>query len=250
MSAARETSGTLDPREVDQFARLAAEWWDENGKFRPLHKIGPARLGYLRAELVRHFKRDPNSLRPFDGLTILDIGCGGGLISEPLAKLGATVTGIDPGVENVEAARRHAAETGVSIIYRATRIEDLVAEQAQFDAVLCLEVVEHVPDVAAFVAETAKLVRPGGLMLLSTLDRTLKSYALAIIGAEYILRWLPVGTHQWERFVTPEELAGFCTRAGLARPSFEGLVYSPLGDVWSLSTDTDVNYFASAAKPA
>jgi 2-polyprenyl-6-hydroxyphenyl methylase / 3-demethylubiquinone-9 3-methyltransferase len=250
MSSARENSATLDPREVDQFALIAAEWWDENGKFRPLHKIGPARLGYLRGELVRHFKRDPSSLRPFDGLSILDVGCGGGLISEPLAKLGASVMGLDPAKENIEAARRHAAETGTSVTYRAARTEDLVAEEARFDAVLCLEVVEHVPDVLAFLAETAKLVRPGGLMLLSTLNRTLKSYALAILGAEYILRWLPVGTHQWERFVTPEELAGYCTRAGLRQPAFEGLVYNPLSDVWSLSTDTGVNYFASAAKSA
>jgi 2-polyprenyl-6-hydroxyphenyl methylase / 3-demethylubiquinone-9 3-methyltransferase len=171
-------------------------------------------------------------------------------VCEPLARLGAQMTGIDPAVENIEAARRHASGQHLAIDYRAARMEDLVAEGRQFDAVTCLEVVEHVPDAATFLKKCAMLVRPGGLLLLSTINRTAKAYLLAIVGAEYVLRWLPVGTHQWERFVTPEELRGHLRASGLGQPVFKGLVYSPLSDDWSLSDDTDVNYFAASAKPA
>ena len=250
MAAGRPETATLDDAEVQRFAAMAAEWWDPNGKFRPLHKLGPARLAFVRQEIVRHFDRGSGGLRPFEGLTVLDIGCGGGLVSEPVARLGASVTGIDPAAENIEAARRHAEGQGLTIDYRSTLVEDLVAEGRTFDCVLCLEVVEHVPDVAAFLATCARLVRPGGLMVLSTINRTLKAYALAIVGAEYVLRWLPVGTHQWERFVTPDELARHAEAAGLVPAAREGLVYNPLKDVWSLSQDLDVNYMASAAKPA
>jgi 2-polyprenyl-6-hydroxyphenyl methylase/3-demethylubiquinone-9 3-methyltransferase len=250
MAAVRPETATLDDAEVRRFAALAAEWWDPNGKFRPLHKLGPARLSFVRQEIVRHFARTSGGLRPFDGLSILDIGCGGGLVSEPVARLGATVTGIDPAAENIEAARRHAEGQGLTIDYRSALVEDLVAEGRTFDCVLCLEVVEHVPDVGAFLTTCAKLVRPGGLMILSTINRTLKAYALAIVGAEYILRWLPVGTHQWERFVTPDELARHAEVAGLVSSAREGLVYNPLTDAWSLSQDLDVNYMASAARPA
>jgi 2-polyprenyl-6-hydroxyphenyl methylase / 3-demethylubiquinone-9 3-methyltransferase len=240
---------TLDPAEIERFTRCAAEWWDSNGKFRTLHLIGPARMTFLRDALVRHFRTPQMPGRPLDGLTILDIGCGGGLVCEPLCRLGARVTGIDPGLDNVEAARRHAAGQGLAIDYRVGRVEDLAAAGLAFDAVACLEVVEHVPDPGAFLETCAGLVRPGGLMLLSTINRTLKAYLLAIVGAEYVLRWLPVGTHQWERFVTPDELARHLRKAGLGSPVFQGLVYRPLDDAWSLSTDTDVNYFAAAAKP-
>jgi 2-polyprenyl-6-hydroxyphenyl methylase / 3-demethylubiquinone-9 3-methyltransferase len=240
---------TVDAGEVDRFARIASEWWDPNGKFRPLHKIGPARLSFVVEHLATHFKL-PSGLRRLSGLRLLDIGCGGGLISEPLARLGADVTGIDPAPENIETARRHAEASGLTISYRQALVEDLAAENATFDAVLCLEVVEHVPDVAAFLKVCSGLVRPGGLMIVSTLNRTLKAYFLAIIGAEYILRWLPVGTHQWERFVTPDELRGHLTSAGLTEPSLRGLVYDPLADQWSLSADTDVNYMAASAMPA
>jgi 2-polyprenyl-6-hydroxyphenyl methylase/3-demethylubiquinone-9 3-methyltransferase len=243
-------STTLDPAEVDRFARNAAEWWDAKGKFRTLHLIGPARLTFLRDALVRHFSRPQRRARPLDGLTILDIGCGGGLVCEPLCRLGARVTGIDPAPDNVEAARAHARGQDLAIDYRAARVEDQVAEGATFDAVSCLEVIEHVPDPGTFLRTCASLVRPGGLMLLSTINRTVKSYLLAIVGGEYVLRWLPVGTHQWERFVTPDELARHLAAAGLSAPELRGLVYSPLDDTWSLSTDTDVNYFAAAAKPA
>jgi 2-polyprenyl-6-hydroxyphenyl methylase/3-demethylubiquinone-9 3-methyltransferase len=240
---------TLDPAEIERFNRTAAEWWDSNGKLRTLHLIGPARMTFLRNALVRHFARPPGPARPLDGLAILDIGCGGGLVCEPLCRLGAHVTGIDPGLDNVEAARRHAAGQGLDIEYRVAQVEEMASEGRTFDAVVCLEVVEHVPDPGAFLKLCAGLVRPGGLMLLSTINRTLKAYLLAIIGAEYVLRWLPLGTHQWERFVTPDELGRHLQAAGLGAPTFQGLVYRPLEDAWSLSGDTDVNYFAAAAKP-
>lgn len=243
------STATLDPGEIDRFARLAADWWDPKGKFRALHRIGPARLMFLRDEMVRHFALAGGGLRPLAGLAVLDVGCGGGLIAEPLARLGARVTGLDPAPETIEAARRHAAGQGLDIAYRAGRVEDLEAEARAFDAVVCLEVVEHVPDVGAFLKACGALVRPGGLMLLSTLNRTLKAYLLAIIGGEYILRWLPVGTHQWERFVTPDELARHLRAAGLGAPVVKGLVYNPLSDSWSVGGDTDVNYLAAAAKP-
>jgi 2-polyprenyl-6-hydroxyphenyl methylase/3-demethylubiquinone-9 3-methyltransferase len=240
---------TLDREEVDRFARLASEWWDTGGKFRALHRIGPARLTFLRDETVRHFGFASGGLRPLAGLRVLDVGCGGGLICEPLARLGARVTGLDPAPETIEAARRHAAGQGLEIDYRAGRVEDLGASQADAcDVVSCLEVVEHVPDPAAFLAACAGLLRPGGLMLLSTLNRTVKAYLLAIVGAEYVLRWLPVGTHQWERFVTPDELSRYLAAAGLEAPTIKGLVYNPLADSWSLGSDTDVNYMAAAAK--
>jgi 2-polyprenyl-6-hydroxyphenyl methylase/3-demethylubiquinone-9 3-methyltransferase len=249
-SPAHAGAATLDAGEVEQFARLAADWWDPNGKFRALHRIGPARLGFLRDEMTRHFGGERGGRRPLADLAVLDVGCGGGLIAEPLARLGAQVTGIDAAPESIEAARRHAAGQGLEIAYRAGRIEDIAREGRAFDALVCLEVVEHVPDPGTFLGTCAGLIRPGGLMLLSTINRTLKAYLLAIIGAEYVLRWLPVGTHQWERFVTPEELAGHLREAGLDAPRLQGLVYNPLADQWSLGGDTDVNYLASAAKPA
>jgi 2-polyprenyl-6-hydroxyphenyl methylase/3-demethylubiquinone-9 3-methyltransferase len=248
---AAATGSTLDPAEVDRFAALASEWWDPHGKFRALHRIGPARLAFLRDEMVRHLAPACVGLRPLAGLRVLDVGCGGGLIAEPLARLGASITGLDPAAETIEAARRHAAGQGLAIDYRVGQVEDLAAaEREAFDAVVCLEVVEHVPDPGAFLERCAGLVRPGGLMLLSTINRTLKAYLLAIVGGEYILRWLPVGTHQWERFVTPDELARHLRAAGLGAPTVRGLVYNPLSDVWSVGDDTDVNYLASAAKPA
>ena len=249
-AASPSAPATLDPAERDRFAALASEWWDPRGKFRPLHQIGPARLTFLRDELVRHFGKPSASLRPLAGLRLLDVGCGGGLISEPLARLAAAVTGLDPASENIEAARRHAAAQGLAIDYQAGRVEDLAQQNLLYDAVICLEVVEHVPDVGAFLLTCARLVRPGGLLLLSTINRTLKAYALAIIGAEYVLGWLPIGTHRWDRFVTPQELAQHLESAGLGKPTLKGLFYNPLKDEWSLGTDTDVNYLASAAKPA
>ena len=247
---------TFDPAEVDRFRRIASEWWDQRGKFAPLHKLGPARLQFIRDRLTAHFGREgtiiaeqrTGQVRSLAGLSVLDIGCGGGLISEPAARMGARVTGIDPGRENIEAARRHATDSGLTIDYRETTVEALLATGATFDAVLCLEVIEHVPDPAAFLTVCAGLVRPGGLMIVSTINRTVKAYLLAIVGAEYVLRWLPAGTHQWERFVTPDELARHLAAAGLGAVHTEGMVYSPFTDTWSLSADTDVNYLSAAGK--
>lgn len=246
--AARPDTGNLDPKEVERFQALAKAWWDPTGKFRPLHQIGPARLTFVRDELTRHFGREAGGLRPLKDLKVIDVGCGGGLMSEPLARLGARVTGIDPGEKNVAIARGHAEPQGLAIDYRVATVEELVAANEQFDAVVCLEVVEHVPDVAAFIKACADLVRPGGILVLSTINRTMKAYLLAIVGAEYVLGWLPRGTHQWERFVTPDELSRHVSAAGLAAPRFMGFVYNPLRDVWSLAADTDVNYLASATK--
>lgn len=243
------SSPTLDPSEVERFGRIASEWWDPHGKFAPLHRLGPARMAFLRDRIAGHFRRPLPAMKPLSGLRVLDIGCGGGLVAEPLARLGASVTAIDPAADNIAAARTHAAAQRLAIDYRAVTAETLRDEGATFDAVLCLEVVEHVPDPAAFLALVAGLVRPGGLLLTSTINRTAKSYLLAIVGAEYVLRWLPVGTHRWERFVTPDEMARHLAATGLADIAFEGLVYNPLADRWSLSPDTDVNYFAAAVRP-
>jgi 2-polyprenyl-6-hydroxyphenyl methylase / 3-demethylubiquinone-9 3-methyltransferase len=245
---AASPSRTLDPAEVERFRRMADEWWDAKGKFRPLHKLGPARLTFIRDEIVRHFNMPSGGLKPLAGLRVLDIGCGGGLVSEPVTRMGAKVTGLDPGEENILAARAHSEPQGLDIDYRVGLVEDLAAAGETFDAVLCLEVVEHVPDAGAFVKTCASLVRPGGVMILSTINRNIKSYALAIVAAEYILGWLPRGTHQWERFVTPDELARFVVDAGLQRPRFSGMSFDPLRDTWSLSSDTDVNYLAACGK--
>jgi 2-polyprenyl-6-hydroxyphenyl methylase/3-demethylubiquinone-9 3-methyltransferase len=242
------TARTLDHDEVARFARLAGEWWDENGPFKPLHRINPVRLTYIRDQLCRHFARDAKGAASLARLSILDIGCGGGLVCEPLSRLGAEVTGIDPGPENIEAAKAHASDQCLDITYEVTTAEELAARGQSHDAVLLLEVVEHVPSVPAFLKTVAPLVKPGGIMILSTLNRTLKAYALAIVGAEYILRWLPVGTHHWERFVKPDELASALSAAGLKLTGTEGLIYDPFSDEWRLSTDTDVNYFASAKR--
>lgn len=242
-------SATHDSGEIARFNALAADWWNPNGPMKPLHRLNPVRLGFVKEAFAGHFGRDPRAMRPFEGLNLLDIGCGAGLLAEPLARLGFAVTGIDLAEENIAVARTHAEAGGLTIDYRATPIESLPAE-GQFDAIALLEVVEHVPDVAAFVREAALRLRPGGMLIASTLNRTLKAYALAIVGAEYVLRWLPVGTHDWNKFVTPDELDRHFEAAGLVPEQRAGMVFNPLGNEWRLSGDCDVNYLASAIRPA
>ena len=244
--AKEEAPSSVDPDEVAKFTRLAAEWWDPNGKFRPLHQFNPVRLGFIRAAATAHFGRDAKGLKPFQGLSLLDIGCGGGLLSEPMARIGFTVLGVDPSEKNVKTARAHAADSGLTLDYRAASAEALVEEGATFDVILNMEVVEHVADLDGFLRACGALVKPGGFMLVATLNRTLKSLALAKIGAEYILRWLPAGTHDWNRFVTPTELEGFLENAGMRVTRVQGVSFDPLSWEWRLSSDTDVNYMMMA----
>jgi len=247
-TASATGKANLDPTEVERFQSLAGEWWDADGKLRPLHRQGPARLGFIRDSLARHFSRPERELKPLAGLSILDVGCGGGLVSEPLARLGASVTGIDPTTDAIAVAREHASGQGLTIDYRTATVEDLQAEGRSFDAVVCMEVIEHVPDQASFVRSLGALVRPGGMIIMSTLNRTWKGYALAIVGAEYILGWLPRGTHDWNRFVTPDELARYLGNAGFGAPSSSGIIYDLMSDTWRLGSDTDVNYLSAAAR--
>ena len=242
------STGSVDRDEVARFERLAERWWDAQGEFRPLHRLNPLRLTFIRDRLAQHFRRDPDSPRPFAGLRLLDIGCGGGLISEPMARLGFAVTGIDAGHETVAAARTHAQAFGVAVDYRETTAEDLAAAGERFDAVLALEVVEHVADPMLFLGSAAELVRPGGALIAATLNRTPKAFLLAIVGAEYVLGWLPRGTHQWQKFLRPSELASGLRQHGLGVSEISGLSYDPLRDRWSLSRDLDVNYMVYAVK--
>lgn len=251
MSATSPTTATtLDPGEVEKFSRLAAEWWNPTGKMSVLHKFNPVRLSYIRDAACDRFGRDRTALDALAGLSVLDIGCGGGLLCEPLARMGATVTGIDPARTNVETARLHAAESGVAVDYRCTTAEDVAAAGEGFDIVLAMEVVEHVADVRLFVDACATLVKPGGLLFMATINRTLKSYALAIVGAEYVLRWLPRGTHEWDKFVTPDELAAAMEAPGLAVIDRRGVRYDVLRDRWVETGDLAVNYMMTSARAA
>lgn len=245
-----ETATTVDPREVERFAALAAEWWNPRGKMKVLHKFNPVRLAYLRERIVAHFGLDPKAIRPLEGLSLLDIGCGGGLLSEPLARMGASVTGIDPAERNVRIASLHAEESGIPVTYRATTAEALADEGARFDVVMAMEVVEHVADVGLFLARAAEMVKPGGLLVAATLNRTKRSFALAIVGAEYVLGWLPRGTHDWNRFITPDELQLALEAGGLKVTDREGVVFNPLTDEWRRSSDLSVNYMMVAEKGA
>lgn len=244
-------TANIDETEVERFSALALKWWDAEGEFSQLHDLGPARLRFIRDRLVAHFgKPVGDTPRALEGLTVLDVGCGGGLVCEPLCRMGARVTGIDPGRDTIEAARAHARIDDLKITYQAMSVEALVQTHAVFDAVVCLEVIEHVPDAAAFLAQCGRLVRPGGVLIVSTINRTLKSYALAIVAAEYVLDWVPRGTHDWTRFVTADELREMLAAIGFGVPEFGGLVFDALGDGWRLSNDVSVNYMAMAAKPA
>jgi 2-polyprenyl-6-hydroxyphenyl methylase/3-demethylubiquinone-9 3-methyltransferase len=243
------TRSTIDRDEVARFAALADDWWNPRGKMAPLHKFNPVRLGFIRDQACAQFGRDPKMLDCLKDLRILDVGCGGGIVSEPLTNLGAKVTGIDPAGENVEAAKLHAEKNGLAIDYRTTTVEALADTGEKFDIVIASEVVEHVADLDLFVQRAAEMVRPGGLMIVTTINRTLKSFALAIVGAEYILRWLPVGTHRWEKLVTPDELETAIKAGGLEVVEESGIMYDVLHDQWKRSTDMDVNYMLAAERP-
>jgi 2-polyprenyl-6-hydroxyphenyl methylase/3-demethylubiquinone-9 3-methyltransferase len=241
-------ASAADTAELERFAALADRWWDETGPLAPLHKLNPVRVGYVRDRICLRFGRDPLADQPLAGLVALDVGCGGGLLTEPLARLGAAVTGIDLTPVSIEAAARHARAAGLALDYRVAAAEELVAEGRQFDLVCAMEVVEHVPDQAGFLEACAALVRPGGGLVLATLNRTLRAFALGIVAAEYVLGWLPRGTHSWQRFVRPSEAARALRRAGLSIDDLTGVIYDPLRDRFTLSRDPAVNYLLFATR--
>jgi 2-polyprenyl-6-hydroxyphenyl methylase / 3-demethylubiquinone-9 3-methyltransferase len=248
VNARKTGASTVDADEVARFSALAREWWDPRGKMATLHKFNPVRLGYIRDAACRAFDRDAKRIDCLKGLRFLDIGCGGGILSEPLARLGAEMVGADPSEMNVEAAKAHAAQSGVTVDYRATTAEALADAGERFDVVMAMEVVEHVADVNLFVKRCAEMVKPGGLMVAATINRTVKSFALAIVGAEYVLRWLPRGTHQWDKFVTPNELEIALTQGGLSVMDETGVIYNLIADRWQLASDMDVNYMLVATR--
>jgi 2-polyprenyl-6-hydroxyphenyl methylase/3-demethylubiquinone-9 3-methyltransferase len=241
-------AASIDRDEIDRFARMADDWWDADGPMAPLHRLNPTRLAYSRQTLCSHFALDDSGFRPFDGLALLDVGCGAGLLSEPFARMGATVTAIDAGAETIAAARAHADGQGLDIDYRAMAAEDLAATGVQFDAVVSMEVIEHVADVPGFINALVSLTRPGGALLLATMNRTPKAFVQAILGAEYLLRWVPVGTHDWQRFQKPAELGRYLRQAGADLRNITGMKYLPRQGEWRLSRDAGVNYLAYAVK--
>lgn len=248
-SAHIPTTGTVDPAEVERFSRIADEWWDPRGKFAPLHQLNPVRIGYIRDRAAVHWQRDALSGHPLDGLSLLDIGCGGGLLSEPMTRLGAKVTGVDASGRNISVAALHAERQDLSIDYRQGTAEALADSGAQFDIVMALEIVEHVSDVDLFLRSCGSMVKPGGLLFLSTLNRTAKAWAMAIAGAEYVLGWLPRGTHDWKKFLKPSEAVHGLRGGGIDAQEIVGVVYSPLSRVWSLNkNDLDVNYMLYGTK--
>lgn len=240
---------SINPDEVAKFAALAAQWWDPTGPFKPLHKFNPVRLAYLRRKIDAHFGLCEEATLPFTGLRLLDIGCGGGLLAEPMARLGATVTGIDATAKNIAVASLHAEQSNLDIAYRCATAEQLVAEGAQFDVVLTMEVVEHVADPGPFIADCSRLLAPGGVCFAATLNRTAKSFVMAIVGAEYVLGWLPRGTHSWSKFVKPSELARWFRESGLDLGELSGVGYNPLSDSFALTRDVGVNYMMVATRP-
>ncbi|MET4102648.1 2-polyprenyl-6-hydroxyphenyl methylase/3-demethylubiquinone-9 3-methyltransferase [Roseovarius sp. MBR-78] len=240
---------TIDPAEVAKFEAMAAEWWDPNGKFKPLHMLNPCRLDYITSQIAAEFDRDLGTDAPFKGLRLLDIGCGGGLLSEPMARLGADVVGADAAPRNIPVAQVHAEQSGLDIDYRHTTAEDMAAKGERFDVVLNMEVVEHVSDPLAYLSACHDLLKPGGLMLCSTINRNAKSFGMAIVGAEYVMRWLPKGTHQWSKFITPDELFGLLAKAGLDPVDRKGFVFNPITWQWRLSDrDLSVNYVTASRR--
>ena len=242
------TSPTVDPAEIDRFAAHAASWWDPAGSFRPLHRLNPARLRFIREALIAHFGRDPRSLTPFAGLALCDIGCGGGLIAEPMARLGFAVTAIDADRDAIAVARDHALAGGLRVDYRCETAESLAGAEQRFDVVLALELIEHVADPQVLLAACAALVKPGGVFIGATINRTPQAYALAVVGAEYVMRWLPRGTHDWRRFLRPSEFVLGLRRVGLATNQLKGLRYAVTSGEWALSDDLSVNYLVTAIK--
>ena len=245
----REIAATVDPDEIRRFAARAEAWWDPEGSFRPLHRLNPTRLAFIRRHLVAHFGRASSSLRPFKGLSLMDVGCGGGLIAEPMTRLGFAVTGIDTGQEAISVARAHAEAAGLRIDYRIETIEEAVDSRRRFNVILALEVIEHVADAAVFLRCLGPLVEPGGAFVGATLNRTATSFALAVIGAEYLLGWLPRGTHDWRKFMRPSELVLELRRNGFQVTQMAGVSYDLARGEWSLSRNLDVNYMVMAARP-
>ena len=244
-----QTTSTIDPAEVAKFEAMAAEWWDPSGKFKPLHMLNPCRLDYITGQIAAEFGPDLRADRPFEGLRLLDIGCGGGLLSEPMARLGAEVVGADAAERNIPVARLHGEQSGLTIDYRHTTAEALTAAGERFDVVLNMEVVEHVADPLAYLTACHDLLKPGGLMICSTLNRNAKSFAMAIVGAEWVMRWLPKGTHDWKKFITPDELYDLIRRAGLDPVDRKGMVFNPVSWQWSISArDLSVNYVTASLK--
>jgi 2-polyprenyl-6-hydroxyphenyl methylase/3-demethylubiquinone-9 3-methyltransferase len=240
---------TINPEEVAKFTAMAETWWDPTGKFKTLHRFNPVRLAYIRAQAIAQFGRDGNQIRPLDGLSILDIGCGGGLLCEPLTRLGAKMVGIDASEKNIRIASLHAEQSGLDIDYRATTAEAVAVAGERFDMVLSMEVIEHVDNVPLYMESCARLVRPGGLLLTATINRTPRAYALAIVGAERVLKWLPKGTHDFKKLLTPDEVATLARRNGLTVRETVGVVYHPLADEWRQSRDTGINYMQLAERP-
>ncbi|PRZ49350.1 bifunctional 2-polyprenyl-6-hydroxyphenol methylase/3-demethylubiquinol 3-O-methyltransferase UbiG [Tritonibacter scottomollicae] len=241
---------TVDPSEIAKFEAMAAEWWDPNGKFKPLHMLNPCRLDYITRQIAGEFERDLTSAAPFAGLRILDIGCGGGLLSEPMARLGADVVGADAAEGNLPVARIHAEQSGLEIDYRHTTAEALAEAGEAFDVILNMEVVEHVADPLSYLTATQQLLKSGGLQICSTINRNPKSYAMAIVGAEVVMRWLPRGTHEWSKFITPDELFDLLSQAGMTPVDRKGFVFNPLLWSWSISDrDLSVNYVTASTKP-
>jgi 2-polyprenyl-6-hydroxyphenyl methylase/3-demethylubiquinone-9 3-methyltransferase len=242
-------ASSIDPAEVERFSRIAAEWWDPKGKFAPLHKFNPVRLAFIRDQALVRFGRDGHARRPFEGLRLLDIGCGGGLLCEPMTRLGFQVTGVDASERNIGTASAHADQQGLEIDYRASTAEALEAEGvAPFDVILNMEVIEHVADPGEYLRTCGRLLAPGGLMIVATLNRTFKALALAKVGAEYILRWLPAGTHDWSKFLRPDEIKSFLAGQPLAIQGPYGVAFNPLSGRWSRSEDCDVNYMMTVTR--